>query len=77
MLKQLNQEKEKILNCLTLLFYYQKAANTVLKNLKKKQIKGPKSHVKKYFITGEKIFGISTSLLFVLLVMNYLIELAT
>ena len=49
----------------------------MFRDLKKKQIAGPKAHTKKYFITGEKIFGISTSLLFVLLVANYLIELAT
>ena len=49
----------------------------MFRDLKKKQIAGPKVHAKKYFITGEKIFGISTSLLFVLLVANYLIELAT
>ena len=49
----------------------------MFRDLKKKQIAGPKVHTKKYFITGEKIFGISTSLLFVLLVANYLIELAT
>ena len=49
----------------------------MFRDLKKKQIAGPKVHTKKYLITGEKIFGISTSLLFVLLVANYLIELAT
>ena len=49
----------------------------MFRDLKKKQIAGPKVHAKKYLITGEKIFGISTSLLFVLLVANYLIELAT
>ena len=49
----------------------------MFRDLKKKQIVGPKVHLQKYFITGEKIFGISTSLLFVLLVANYLIELAT
>ena len=49
----------------------------MFRDLKKKQIAGPKVHTKKYLITGEKIFGISTSLLFILLVANYLIELAT
>ena len=50
----------------------------MFRDLKKKQIAGrPKVHAKKYFITGEKLFGISTSLLFVLLVANYLIELTT
>jgi len=49
----------------------------MFRDLKKKQIAGPKIHAKKYFITGEKIFSISASLLFILLVANYLIELTT
>ena len=38
----------------------------MFRDLKKKQIAGPKIHAKKYFITGEKIFSISASLLFIL-----------
>jgi RsiW-degrading membrane proteinase PrsW (M82 family) len=60
-----------------LLFVMFLRAIYMFRDLKRKQIAGPKAHVKKYSITGEKIFGISTSLLFVLLVANYLIELAT
>ena len=61
-----------------LLFVLFLRAIYMFRDLKKKQIAGrPKVHAKKYFITGEKLFGISTSLLFVLLVANYLIELAT
>jgi len=61
-----------------LLFVLFLRAIYMFRDLKKKQIAGrPKVHAKKYFITGEKLFGISTSLLFVLLVANYLIELTT
>lgn len=58
-----------------LLFVMFLRAIYMFRDLKKKQLTGPKQHPKKYFITGERVFGVSTTVLLVLLIINYLIEL--
>ena len=57
-----------------LLFVMFLRAIYMFKSLKKKQLVGPEKHPKKYFISGDKVIGISTTVLILLLIANYIVE---